>query len=101
MIFDPNGNLVWFEPFPVSQNTLVTDFRVQQLDGQLVLAWWQGNTNSGHGPGEGVVLNRDYQQIATVKAGKRARRGAARVLGRPAGGRVHHRHLPGPPARRR
>ncbi|MGH2887980.1 MAG: hypothetical protein ACRDPA_35690, partial [Solirubrobacteraceae bacterium] len=28
MILDPHGNLVWFDPFPVSKNTLVTDFRV-------------------------------------------------------------------------
>ena len=69
MILDPQGRLVWFDPFPVSRNTLVTDFRVQQLDRQPVLTWWQGNTNSGHGRGEGVILNRDYQQIATVKAG--------------------------------
>ena len=69
MILDPQGNLVLLDPFPVSQNTLVTDFRVQQVDGQPVLTWWQGNTNSGHGRGEGVILNRDYQQIATVKAG--------------------------------
>jgi len=69
MILDPQGNLVWFDPFPVSQNTLVTDFRLQQLAGQPVLTWWQGNTNSGHGRGQGVILNRDYQQIATVKAG--------------------------------
>ena len=69
MILDPQGKLVWFDPFPVAQNTLVTDFRVQQLGGQPVLTWWQGNTNSGHGRGEGVILNRDYQQIATVKAG--------------------------------
>ena len=69
MILDPNGNLVWFDPMPVSQNTLVTNFQVQQLDGQPVLTWWQGNTNAGHGRGEGVILNRDYQQIATVKAG--------------------------------
>ena len=69
MILDPQGNLVWFDPFPVSENTLVTDFRVQQLDGQPVLTWWQGNTNEGHGRGEGVILNQDYQQIATVQAG--------------------------------
>ena len=68
MILDPQGNLVWFDPFPVSMNTLVTDFRVQQLDGQPVLTWWQGNTNSGHGRGEGVILNREYRQIATVRA---------------------------------
>ena len=69
MILDASGNLIWFDPFPVSENTLVTDFRVQQLDGQPVLTWWQGNTNSGHGRGEGVILNRNYQQIATVKGG--------------------------------
>jgi hypothetical protein len=69
MILDPHGNLVWFDPFPVSQNTLVTDFRVQQLGDQPVLTWWQGNTNSGHGRGEGVILNENYQQIATVHAG--------------------------------
>ena len=51
MILDPDGNLVWFDPFRVSQNTpLVTDFRVQQLQGQPILTWWQGNTNSGHRP---------------------------------------------------
>jgi len=69
MILDPHGHLVWFDPFPVSRNTLVTDFRLQELEGQPVLTWWQGNTNSGHGRGEGVILNRDYHQIATVKAG--------------------------------
>ena len=69
MILDPQGRLVWFDPFPVSRNTLITDFRVQQLNGQPVLTWWQGNTNSGHGRGEGVILNRDYQQIATVRGG--------------------------------
>ena len=69
MILDPQGKLVWFQPFPASNNTLVTDFRAQQLDGQPVLTWWQGNTNAGHGRGEGVILNRQYQQIATVRAG--------------------------------
>jgi len=69
MILDPQGNLVWFLPHPVSQNTLVSDFRVQNLYGQPVLTWWQGNTNAGHGRGEGVIVNQHYQQIAAVKAG--------------------------------
>jgi len=68
MILDPQGNLVWFLPYPVSKNTLITDFRVQNLHGQPVLTWWQGNTNSGHGRGEGVIWDRHYHQIATVKA---------------------------------
>jgi len=42
----------------------VTDFRVQQLSGQPVLTWWQGNTNAGHGRGEGVIFDRNYRQIA-------------------------------------
>ena len=69
MILDPRGRLVWFWPYPVSRNTLVTDFRVQSLYGEPVLTWWQGNTNLGQGAGEGVVLDRNYQQIATVHAG--------------------------------
>ncbi len=69
MILDPQGNVVWFLPYPVSTETLITDFRVQSLHGQPVLTWWQGNTNAGHGRGEGIIFNRDYQQIATVHAG--------------------------------
>ena len=69
MILDPQGKLVWFLPRPVKTNTLVTDFRVQNLHGQPVLTWWQGNTNAGHGRGEGVIFNQDYQEIATVEAG--------------------------------
>jgi hypothetical protein len=68
MILDPHGKLVWFDPYPVSENTLISDFRVQNLYGQAVLTWWQGNTNAGQGRGEGVILNRNYQQIATVHA---------------------------------
>jgi hypothetical protein len=69
MIIDPHGNLIWFKPFPLSENTLITDFRVQRLYGQRVLTWWQGSTRSGSGRGVGVILNDNYQQIATVQAG--------------------------------
>jgi hypothetical protein len=69
MILDAQGNLVWFDPIPTSTNQLATDFRVQTLFGQPVLTWWQGNTNAGHGRGVGVILNQNYQQIATVHGG--------------------------------
>jgi len=69
MIIDPDGRLVWFLPYPEQENTMVTDFRVQNLYGQPVLTWWQGNTNAGHGRGVGMIYNSDYQQIATVRAG--------------------------------
>ena len=66
MILDPSGNMIWFQPLPANQ--LATDFRVQQLNGQPVLTWWQGYTNNGSGRGEGVIYNTHYQQIATVQA---------------------------------
>jgi hypothetical protein len=68
MILDPSGRLLWFTPFPISQKLLVTDFRVQNLNGQPVLTWFQGYTNHGTGEGEGVILNQNYQQVATVQA---------------------------------
>jgi hypothetical protein len=69
MILDPTGKLVWFLPMPVSQNTLVTDFRVQTLAGQPVLTWWQGGTNLGTGEGEGIIFDHDYKRIDIVHAG--------------------------------
>jgi len=66
MLLDPSGNLIWFQPLPANQ--LATDFRVQTLNGQPVLTWWQGYTNNGSGRGEGVIYNTSYQQIATVQA---------------------------------
>ena len=68
MILDSLGRLMWFQPFPVGENRLITDFRVQELFGQPVLTWWQGNTNAGTGQGEGVIFNTNYQQVATVHA---------------------------------
>ncbi|HUA05624.1 MAG TPA: arylsulfotransferase family protein [Solirubrobacteraceae bacterium] len=66
MILDSSGRTLWFQP--LGANQLATDFRVQQLNGQPVLTWWQGYTNNGSGRGEGVILNTQYQQIATVQA---------------------------------
>ena len=66
MILDPSGRTIWFQPVPAGE--LATDFRVQQLNGQPVLTWWQGYTNNGSGRGEGVIFNSQYQQIATVQA---------------------------------
>jgi Arylsulfotransferase (ASST) len=70
MIVDPAGQLVWFRPYPVAKNVFVNDFRVQDLYGQAVLTWWQGFRNAGFGQsrGVGVIVNSDYQKIATVRA---------------------------------
>lgn len=69
MILDPRGKLVWFQPYQVARNTLITDFRVQNLHGQQVLTWWQGYTNHGTGEGQGVIFDRNYRRIAVVNAG--------------------------------
>lgn len=68
LILDARGNVVWFLPRPVSQHTLVSDFRVQSLYGQRVLTWWQGNSNAGNGRGVGIIFDRNYRHLATVKA---------------------------------
>lgn len=68
LILDPHGKVVWFLPYPVSEKLAVTNFRVQNLSGQPVLTWWVGNTDAGYGRGNGVIYNRNYQQIATVHA---------------------------------
>ena len=67
MILNSSGKMIWFQPIPA--NELATDFRVQTLNGQPVLTWWQGYTNNGSGRGEGVIYNTQYQQIGTVQAG--------------------------------
>jgi Arylsulfotransferase (ASST) len=68
MILDPDGKLVWFDANPLSQKEIITDFRVQNLHGQPVLTWFQGNTSSGSGRGEGIIFNSKYEEIATVHA---------------------------------
>ena len=93
MILDPSGNMIWFQPLPA--NELATDFRVQQLNGQPVLTWWQGFTNNGSGRGEGVIYNSQYQQIATVQAGNGLQgMDLHEFLVTPAGRCVHRRRSP-------
>jgi hypothetical protein len=68
MIFEPNGNLVWFHPLP--RGTEATNLQVQQLDGQPVLTWWQGRIPpQGFGQGEEIIDNSAYHQIGSVHAG--------------------------------
>ena len=69
MILDGKGNLVWYEPMPAPQWAM--DFKVESYLGKPVLTWWQGQVvGSGHGSGEGVILDSSYKQIATVHPGE-------------------------------
>jgi hypothetical protein len=68
MIFEEDGNLVWFHPLPSGK--AATNLQVQQLGGQPVLTWWQGRIPpQGFGQGEEIIDNGAYQEIGRVHAG--------------------------------
>lgn len=68
MIFEEDGNLVWFAPSPPED--AASNLQVQQLYGQPVLTYWQGYIPpQGFGIGEEIILNSSYQQIGRVHAG--------------------------------
>jgi len=68
-IIDELGRPVWFHA--VTGGDQAADFRVQSYRGQPVLTWWQGQSHTGAGHGEGVdyIVDRSYRLIATVSAG--------------------------------
>jgi hypothetical protein len=66
-IVDELGRPVWFQAVPDGEQA--TDFRVQSYRGADVLTWWHGQSQPGHGQGAGVIVDRSYQVLATVKAG--------------------------------
>jgi len=68
-IVDNEGRPVWFNP--IAAPDTATDVRVQQYHGQPVLTYGVGRSTGGPGHSEGydVILNRHYEQIATVEAG--------------------------------
>ncbi len=68
MIADGNGNLVWFKQ--LERPNVAANLRIQRYEGHRVLTWWQGGvTPSAYGLGKGVIANRSYRTIATVRAG--------------------------------
>jgi hypothetical protein len=68
MMFDNNGNVVWFHPLPANEDA--ADFRTQSYQGKTVLTWWQGKTfNLGFGEGVDMVVDSNYKTIAKIKAG--------------------------------
>ncbi len=69
MIFERDGQLVWFDPVPSGEAAM--DLQVQRYEGQPVLVWWQGRIVSSLGVGFGVdeIYDSSYQPVATVSAG--------------------------------
>ncbi len=68
-IIDDLGRPVWFHA--ATGGDQVADFRVQRYRGEPVLTWWQGQSHTGAGHGEGVdyIVDRSYRVVATVSAG--------------------------------
>ncbi|HMD56617.1 MAG TPA: arylsulfotransferase family protein [Solirubrobacteraceae bacterium] len=68
LIYTPQGRVLWFDALPTGENAL--DLSVQSYEGQRDLTFWQGHIVAlGFGQGEDVVMNANYQEIATVRAG--------------------------------
>jgi hypothetical protein len=68
MIFDNEGQVVWFDPLP--NGIEATNLQVEQYEGKPVLTWWQGYIPpQGFGEGEEVIANSAYQTIDRVHAG--------------------------------
>jgi len=68
LIYTPQGRLVWFGEQPKGINTL--SLSVQRYEGQNDLTWWRGHVISiGFGQGEDVIMDPNYQTVATVRGG--------------------------------
>lgn len=68
MIFENDGQLVWFKPLPAKVSA--TNLQVQRYEGRPALTWWQGHIlPQGFGEGEEIIDNSAYRQIAIVHAG--------------------------------
>jgi Arylsulfotransferase (ASST) len=68
MIFDNEGNLVWFHPLAAGLEA--ADLRVQRYRRHDVLTWWQGRMlGIGYGVGIDVISDRHYHELAVLRAG--------------------------------
>jgi Arylsulfotransferase (ASST) len=68
LIYTPQGKLVWYDQIAHGLNAL--DLHVQSYEGHNDLTWWQGHVLAlGFGEGEDIVMNSDYQKVATIRAG--------------------------------
>lgn len=70
MILNSEGHLVWFRPIDNPRLT-VMDVRVQRYRHQPVLTYWEGRLVPPFyfGRGVGVILDRAYHQVHTIRAG--------------------------------
>jgi hypothetical protein len=71
IIFDHNGNLVWFVGLSADCDPSLRAFnvRVQSYGGQPVLTWFRGAVVDVHGEGHYEIYDPTYRVIAQVYAG--------------------------------
>ncbi|HYM45273.1 MAG TPA: arylsulfotransferase family protein [Solirubrobacteraceae bacterium] len=68
LIYTPQGRLVWFER--QYDGTAAENLSVQRYEGQDDLTWWRGKVLAlGFGEGEDIVMNSNYQRVATIHGG--------------------------------
>jgi Arylsulfotransferase (ASST) len=68
LIYTPQGRLVWFER--QSGGTGALNLSEQRYEDQSDLTWWRGKVLAlGFGEGEDIVMNSNYQRVATINAG--------------------------------
>jgi hypothetical protein len=68
LIYTPQGRLVWFQN--LNKGLTALNLSMQSYEGQHDLTWWQGKVlSTGFGQGEDIVMDANYQTVATVRAG--------------------------------
>jgi len=66
MMLDDDGELIWFRPRP---GLTVMNFNAHALNGEPLLAWWEGTLNGSHGDGAFILLDPSYREAGRVAAG--------------------------------
>jgi Arylsulfotransferase (ASST) len=68
LIYTPQGRLIWFDR--LSGGETAENLSEQTYEGQHDLTWWKGRVLSlGFGQGEDIVMNSDYQTVASIAGG--------------------------------
>jgi hypothetical protein len=68
MIYAPSGRLIWFDQ--LARGVVGEDLNVQSFRNARDLTFWEGKVlQLGFGEGEDVVMNSQYQTVATVTGG--------------------------------
>jgi hypothetical protein len=65
-ILNNRGNLIWYDPVNAP---FVHNLERVTYKGQPMLAFYQGNSEGGHGDGEFVLMNEHYQVVSYLRAG--------------------------------